>query len=131
MTAGEHTTEADPDDGPVVSGTDVEDRVRAVLADRPNLREVAMFGGLAFMVDDRMVVSVQRRGGDLLVRVDPDHDEELLTHHGVRRAHMGTGRSMGTGWISVAGDALDAPAELAFWMDVALDHHRNQSASDS
>ena len=36
------------------------DRVRALLTDEPTLREVRMFGGLSFMVRDRMVVAARR-----------------------------------------------------------------------
>ncbi len=32
-------------------------RLRALLADEPVLREVAMFGGRSFMVDEKLVVS--------------------------------------------------------------------------
>ena len=43
------------------------DRIRAELADRQT-RETKMFGGLAFMVDEAMAVSVGKDA--LLVRVD-------------------------------------------------------------
>ena len=77
-----------------------------------------MFGGLAFMVDDRMVVCA-RADGDLLVRVDPDRAEELLA----RPARTGAGRSMGRSWVSVGGEALATEQELGSWVGVALEHH--------
>lgn len=46
------------------------DRVRDALAGKPPVREVKMFGGLSFMVDERLAVSVGSKG-DLLVRADP------------------------------------------------------------
>jgi len=46
------------------------DRVRDALAAQPSVREVKMFGGLSFMVNEKMVVSV-RGGGGLLVRAGP------------------------------------------------------------
>jgi hypothetical protein len=46
------------------------ERIRGMLAAQPSTREVSMFGGLSFMVNDKMIVNV-RRGGDLLGRVDP------------------------------------------------------------
>lgn len=130
MTADPRTGNADPDEAVVVGELELADRVRAVLSDRSTVREVAMFGGLAFMVDDRMVVSVHRNGDGLLVRVDPDRDEQLLTQHGAQRAHMGSGRPMGTGWISVARDAIDTDAGLRSWMDVALDYNTNETARE-
>lgn len=112
----------------MIDDTELAHRVRAVLANRPSVREVKMFGGLAFMVDDTMVVSVGGDGVSLLVRVDPDHDAELLTHDGAERAHMGSGRPMGQGWISITTDAIDSDELLDFWMDTALDHHATQAA---
>lgn len=47
-----------------------------------------MFGGLSFMVNEKMVVSV-RGDGDLLVRTDPEQADELLTVKGARPAEMG------------------------------------------
>ena len=96
-------------------------RVRAALPhDRP-LREVSMFGGLSFMVDDSMVVAV-RRDGDLLVRIDPARHDELLDVAGARPAVMGTDRPMGAGWITVSADGLTTDEQLAFWIDVGLEH---------
>jgi len=54
------------------------DRVRDALAGKPSVREVKMFGGLSFMVNEKMVVSVRGDGG-LLVRADPEQADELLT----------------------------------------------------
>ena len=92
-------------------------RVRALLAGEPSVREVPMFGGLSFMVDERMVVSA-RRDGDLLVRVDPGRYTELIDRHGARPAEMGSGRSMGTGWLAVPGERTATDEALRFWLDV-------------
>ena len=98
------------------------DRVRDSLAGQPAAREVTMFGGLAFLVSERMVVSVGR-DGSLLVRVDPERSVELLATHGARPAEMGSGRAMGDSWISVAAHAVEAEQDLTFWLGVALDRH--------
>ena len=97
------------------------DRVRAALPhDRP-VREVSMFGGLSFMVDDSMVVTAGRHG-DLLVRVDPAQSDELLTVAGAKPAVMGADRPMGPGWITVSHDGLTTDTQLAFWIQVGLEH---------
>lgn len=82
-----------------------------------------MFGGLAFMVDERMVVCVSGGGSDLLVRVAPERDAELLQKAGAQRAEMGRGRSMGKGWITVDERALAEDKDLQSWMEVSLDFH--------
>lgn len=109
---------------------DVElaDRVRRLLADRPSLREVRMFGGLAFMVEERMVVCV-RSDRDLLVRAAPERADELLARPGARPAEMGPGRPMGRSWTSVGHDALSTDDDLRSWIDVALEHHSPAAGS--
>lgn len=96
------------------------ERIRAALAGR-DVREVRMFGGLSFMVEGHMLVAV-RAGDDLLVRIDPArHDEALAL--GARQAFMGTGRTMGPSWVTVAHDHLASDETLTRWLTFALDHH--------
>jgi hypothetical protein len=95
-------------------------RIRAVLPpDRP-VREVSMFGGLSFMVDDAMVVAAGRDGG-LLVRTSPRRHDELLDVPGAKPAVMGTDRPMGPGWIAVSPDGIATDEQLAFWTAVGLE----------
>lgn len=101
------------------------ERVRAALAPHGEVREVSMFGGLSFMLDDRMVVAV--RGGDLLVRIDPVRSAELLTAPGAQPATMGADRPMGPGWMIVTADGLTTAEQLADWVEVALQHHGAQA----
>jgi TfoX/Sxy family transcriptional regulator of competence genes len=97
------------------------DRIRAALPhDRP-VREVSMFGGLSFMVDDSMVVAAGR-DGDLLVRIDPARHEELLDAPAAKAAIMGVDRPMGPGWISVSQHGLTTDEQLASWVHVGLQH---------
>lgn len=93
------------------------DRIRASLSDR-QLREVRMFGAIAVMVDEAMAVAVHK-DGSLLVRVDPAEDAELLEDPDASRAEMGTGRSMGTGWIRVEAKALHSDVTLRRWLEAA------------
>ncbi len=104
--------------------SELAQRLRALLAGEGSVREVSMFGGRAFMLDDAMVASASR-GGDLLVRVTVSLDDELLSEPGATRAEMGTGRSMGPGWITVSAESIADDARLLFWIDVALDRHRS------
>lgn len=103
----------------VSEGERLVERVRDALSPKGPIREVAMFGGLSFMLDEKMVVSVGGNG-DLLVRADPDRSDELLAKGGARQAEMGTGRSMGKSWITVDRSAVAADEALDFWIDVAV-----------
>lgn len=105
----------------------VADRVRTVLSDRVNVREVNMFGGLAFMVDERMVVCVSGGGSDLLVRVAPERDAEHLEKAGAMRAEMGKGRSMGKGWITVDKDSIEKDEDFQYWIDASMSFHASGS----
>ena len=104
------------------------DRIRAALPRDRAVREVSMFGGLSFMADDSLVAAA-RRNGDLLVRIDPARSDELLTLPGASPAVMGADRSMGPGWITVSQESLTTDRQLAFWMQVALDHLDNSPLS--
>ena len=69
-------------------------RVRALVDEEPDVREVSMFGGRAIMVNDKMIVSAGQTG-DLLVRIDAELHAALLAEPGAAQAQMGTGRDMG------------------------------------
>ena len=76
----------------MAESAELAQRVRRLLPECESSREVRMFGGLAFMRDDRMVVSVS--GDGLLARIAPERDAELVVRPGARRAEMGKGRSV-------------------------------------
>lgn len=97
-------------------------RVRALLTGEPSTREVSMFGGRSFMVNEKMVASA-RNGGDLLVRVAAERDDELRQAPGAARAEMGTRQGMGPGWISVTAESITTEERLSFWLDVALENN--------
>jgi TfoX/Sxy family transcriptional regulator of competence genes len=94
------------------------DRVRNAFPP-DQLREVRMFGVTAVMVNDVMTVAAHR-DGSLLVRVDPAEDASLLERPDASRAEMGTGRSMGAGWIRVGASALETDQGLSGWLEPAI-----------
>jgi len=58
------------------------DRVRELLAEAgKNIDEKLMFGGLCFMVDNKMCVCVSK--DRLMLRLDPDFYEEALEKEGI------------------------------------------------
>ena len=96
-------------------------RIRTALAARPAVREVNMFGGLAFMVNDKLAVHADRHGG-LLVRCDPARVDDLLDDEAAEWAEM-RGSPMGRGWISVRADGVGSDERLAYWLDLALEYN--------
>lgn len=107
---------------------DLVERIREELMGR-DVQELTMFGGVSFMIEDRMVVAA-RRDGDLLLRIDPSGREALLTEPGAQPAVMGAGRPMGPGWLSVRPEAL-VGSGLRTWLDHALAFHTAQSGSSA
>lgn len=106
---------------------ELADRIREALAAERDVREVKMFGSLAFMVNGNMVVTAGAEGR-LMVRCDPDRAEELLTRRGADWAEM-RGKRMGKGWIVVEAPGIDADEDLDSWMAEALDFNRKVSGS--
>jgi hypothetical protein len=90
------------------------ERVRERLADEPGLREKAMFGGLAFLLDGNLSVGCSS-GGDLMVRVGLDGTDEALEDPHARLFDM-SGRPM-RGWILVAPAGVEDDEALAGWVD--------------
>ena len=103
-------------------------RIRVALRGEPTLRERAMFGVLAFLVNERMVAAA-RKDGSLLVHVDADSGKALLSRPGTRIAEMGTGRSMGPGWLEIDREVLSDDT-LAFWIGAALNFQRPGEATN-
>lgn len=87
-------------------------RVRTAL-EGLDVVEKKMFGGLAFMLSGNMCVGIS--GDDLMVRIDPETQEEALARHGVRVFDK-TGRPM-KGWILVAGFVLVSNEALSGWVE--------------
>ena len=99
---------------------DVElaERVRRLLADIPDVREQAMFGGLGFLVGGRMAVAASSHGG-LMVRVGAESAEELLATTAAEPMQM-KGRHI-RGWLHIDGDQLRSRPHLAAWVAIGVD----------
>lgn len=93
-------------------------RLRDMFTPDQDVREMPMFGGLSFMVNDRMAVAA-RTNGDLLVRVGPAAYDELL-QRGAMPAFMGTGRPMGRAWMSIPQEETEDAADLTFWVELGV-----------
>ena len=98
------------------------ERIRSVLGGRPDVSERKMFGGIAFMVADRMAVGVI--DDDLMVRVGPDaHDEALAQPH--TRPMDFTGRPP-RGMVYVAPAGITTDSDLARWVQAGAEYAESQ-----
>ena len=87
-------------------------RIRESLADRQEVTEKKMFGGVAFMVAGTMVVGVVKE--DMMVHVGPaQHDEAMAQPHA--RAMDFTGKPM-RGFVFVGPDGYESDETLQNWV---------------
>ncbi len=100
-------------------------RIRRLVSDEPNLAEMRMFGGLAFLVSGNMAVAASGQGG-LMVRVDPSESEALVQTTSARMMEM-RGRQM-PGWLRVDTGDVRTEHELAGWVERGLGYARSLPA---
>ena len=91
-------------------------RVREALLDAGCVTEKPMFGGLCFMVDNKLCICI--RNADLLCRVGPDEFETAIEKHGAQTMKMGK-RTM-KGYVYVEADALHNTKEFNYWLGKSL-----------
>jgi TfoX N-terminal domain len=89
-----------------------------------------MFGGIAFMVDEKMCVGISRdkvSGEDrLMARVGPGFHDEALKRAGVREMDF-VGKPM-TGFVFIHAEGYTNEADLQFWVDKTLEYNKVQPA---
>jgi TfoX/Sxy family transcriptional regulator of competence genes len=90
-----------------------------------NVEEKKMFGGLCFMVNDKMCVGVEKER--LMVRLDPDKYDEVLEKEGCTPMNF-TGKIM-KGYVFVSTDVLDTKKELEYWVKLALEFNKKAKSS--
>jgi TfoX/Sxy family transcriptional regulator of competence genes len=102
------------------------DRVRELISlTHKNVEEKRMFGGLCFMVNDKMCLGVEQER--LMVRLDPDKYEEAMEKEGSKPMDF-TGKIM-KGYVFVDIDALSTKKKLEYWVKLALDYNKIAKAS--
>lgn len=102
------------------------DRVRELINEtRAISEEKKMFGGLCFMVDDKMCIGVEK--DRLMIRLDPLKYEEVLEKEGCRPMDF-TGKVM-KGYVFVDVGALTTRKKLEYWVSLALEYNKIAKAS--
>src|SRR6185503_20079428 len=93
------------------------DGTREIIArTHKNVEEKKMFGGLCFMVNDKMCVGVEQER--LMVRIDPAKSEEVMEKEGCKPMDF-TGKVM-KGYVFVEAEVLQTKKELEYWINLAL-----------
>lgn len=96
---------------------ELAERIRAVLADRTDVSERRMFGGLAFLVDGHMAAAAAGSAHGMMLRCHPDDTQEHLVD-GAEPMVM-RGREL-SGWLLLPIERLTDRAALERWLDIAI-----------
>ena len=96
------------------------DKVRELISLTHKItEEKKMFGGLCFMVNDKMCVGVETER--LMVRFNPDIFEEVMEKEGCKPMDF-TGKVM-KGYVFVDIEALNTKRKLEYWLNLALEYN--------
>src|SRR5688572_2037414 len=102
------------------------DRIREIIVlTHKNVEEKRMFGGLCFMVNDKMCIGVESER--IMVRLDPAKYEDALEQEGCAPMDF-TGKVM-KGYVFVDIDALNTKKRLEYWVNLALEYNKIAKAS--
>ncbi len=104
---------------------DLAERIREMVADEPDVTEMRMFGGLAFLIGGHMSVAASGQGG-LMVRIEPEETDALLAKRHTRAFEM-RGREM-QGWLRVDLEGLRTKRQLAPWVSRGVAYARSLPA---
>ena len=93
------------------------DRTREIIAaTHKNVEEKRMFGGLCFMVNNKMCMGVEK--DRMMVRLDPAVYDEVMEKEGCQPMDF-TGRVM-KGYVFVDAAVLNTKKKLDYWVSLAL-----------
>ena len=102
----------------VAYNEELAERVRTALADRTDVEEKKMFGGLSFMVAGQMCCGVLKN--DLVVRIEPAEFDTLVAQPHVRAFDF-SGRPM-QGMVYVDSSGLTDAEVLQTWVQRGTDY---------
>jgi TfoX/Sxy family transcriptional regulator of competence genes len=100
-------------------------RVREYFVPFKKVEEKKMFGGICFMLNDKMCVGVSK--DDLMVRFDPELQETIMNKKGARPMDF-TNKIM-KGYVFVTPDGVKNKKDLDYWVNLALDFNSRAKSS--
>lgn len=103
----------------------IANRVREALGGAKKIEEKRMFGGLCFMVDDKMCIGVNQ--DEIMCRIDPDIYDEAVERNGARPMDF-TGRPM-KGYVFVSEDGIKKKSDFDYWIKQCLEFNKKAKAS--
>ena len=102
------------------------DRTREIIArTHKNVEEKKMFGGLCFMVNEKMCIGVEK--DRLMVRINPELFDEFIKKDGCMPMDF-TGKIM-KGFVFVNEEVLTTTKKLEYWVQLALEYNKIAKSS--
>jgi len=102
------------------------DRIRLSLRENnAGFEEKKMFGGLCFLVDDKLCVGVFDE--ELMVRIPPEKQDEYLLNEECRLLDE-SGRSM-KGFLLISPEGIDLDEDLDKWVKLCLEFNPRAKSS--
>lgn len=98
-----------------------------ITATHKNVEEKTMFGGLCFMVNDKMCIGVEKER--LMVRLDPGLYDDVIEKEGCKPMDF-TGKVM-RGFVFVDAAVLNTKNKLEYWIKLALEYNKIAKVSKS
>lgn len=95
-------------------------RIRKAFSHVRNVEEKRMFGGLAFLVDKKMCISVIRER--IMCRIDPTIHEDVIKMPGCETVTMGSREYKG--YVYVNEDSIIAKKDFEYWICLCLDFNK-------
>ena len=103
----------------------LSNRIREALADLPNVTEKYMFGGVCYMLDNKMCIGVVK--DDMICRIDPRVYEQVLELPGCRE--MDFNDKPMKGYVYVDEFGLKTKQQFDYWVGLCIDFNKQAKAS--
>ncbi len=100
-------------------------RIREAFAHLPKVEEKKMFGGIAFMVNGKMCLTVGK--DKIMCRIDPAIHNESIKSKGIQTVKM-RGREY-KGYVHINEDVIKTKKDFDHWIKLALDFNKIAKAS--
>ena len=100
-------------------------RIRARLANLPDIQEKPMMGGLTFMYNGKMCVGIIK--DELMCRIDPGEHASAIEKLGCRTMDF-TNRPM-KGYILIDDTGMKTQQDFDYWINLALAYNPKAKAS--
>jgi TfoX/Sxy family transcriptional regulator of competence genes len=105
---------------------ELADRTREIISlTHTNVEEKKMFGGLCFMVNEKMCLGIVK--DRLMVRLDPAKYDEVMGMEGCEPMDF-SGKSM-KGFVFVDSYSLVTMQKLEYWVNLALEFNEKAKKS--